>query len=72
MLDGDGGHMFLQNVGCNSTDYTASHPRRRCSSYPDFLVIIFQSEYSVTGYDCLLPNPYLLISFNTIYSGNSI
>jgi hypothetical protein len=24
----DGGDMFLRNVGCNSTDYTASHPRR--------------------------------------------
>jgi hypothetical protein len=23
-----GGDMFLQNVGCNSTDYTASYPRR--------------------------------------------
>jgi hypothetical protein len=24
----DGDNMFLRNVGCNSTDYTASHPRR--------------------------------------------
>jgi hypothetical protein len=24
----DGGDMFLRNVGCISTDYTASHPRR--------------------------------------------
>jgi hypothetical protein len=24
----DGGDMFLRNVGCNSTDYTASYPRR--------------------------------------------
>jgi hypothetical protein len=24
----DGGDMFLRNIGCNSTDYTASHPRR--------------------------------------------
>jgi hypothetical protein len=24
----DGGDMFLRNVGCNSTDYTASQPRR--------------------------------------------
>jgi hypothetical protein len=24
----DGGDMFLRNVGWNSTDYTASHPRR--------------------------------------------
>jgi hypothetical protein len=23
-----GGDMFLRNVGCNSTDYTASHSRR--------------------------------------------
>jgi hypothetical protein len=23
----DGGDMFLRNVGCVSTDYTASHPR---------------------------------------------
>jgi hypothetical protein len=28
----DGGDMFLRNVGCNSTDYTASHPRRWYSS----------------------------------------
>jgi hypothetical protein len=24
----DGGDMFLRNVGCISTDYMASHPRR--------------------------------------------
>jgi hypothetical protein len=24
----DGGDIFLRNVGCNSTDYTASYPRR--------------------------------------------
>jgi hypothetical protein len=24
----DGGDMFLRKVGCISTDYTASHPRR--------------------------------------------
>jgi hypothetical protein len=24
----DGGNMFLRNVGCNSSDYTASYPRR--------------------------------------------
>jgi hypothetical protein len=24
----DGGDMFLRNVGCNSTGYTASYPRR--------------------------------------------
>jgi hypothetical protein len=24
----DGDDMFLRNVGCNSTDYTASYPRR--------------------------------------------
>jgi hypothetical protein len=24
----DGGDMFLRNVGCISTDYKASHPRR--------------------------------------------
>jgi hypothetical protein len=24
----DGGDMFLRNVGCISTDYTASHPTR--------------------------------------------
>jgi hypothetical protein len=24
----DGGDMFLRNVGSNSTDYTASYPRR--------------------------------------------
>jgi hypothetical protein len=24
----DGGDTFLRNVGCNSTDYTASYPRR--------------------------------------------
>jgi hypothetical protein len=24
----DGGDMFLRNVDCNSTDYTASYPRR--------------------------------------------
>jgi hypothetical protein len=24
----DGGDMILRNVGCNSTDYTASYPRR--------------------------------------------
>jgi hypothetical protein len=24
----DGGDMFLRNVGCISTDYTAPHPRR--------------------------------------------
>jgi hypothetical protein len=24
----DGGDMFLRNVGCNSTDYTVSYPRR--------------------------------------------
>jgi hypothetical protein len=29
----DGGDMFLQNVGCNSTDYTASYRRRWYSSY---------------------------------------
>jgi hypothetical protein len=23
----DGGDMFIRNVGCNSTDYTASYPR---------------------------------------------
>jgi hypothetical protein len=28
----DGGDMFLRNVGCNSTDYTASCPRRWYSS----------------------------------------
>jgi hypothetical protein len=28
----DGGDMFLRNVVCNSTDYTASYPRRWCSS----------------------------------------
>jgi hypothetical protein len=28
----DGGYMFLRNVGCNSTDYTASYPRRWYSS----------------------------------------
>jgi hypothetical protein len=29
----DGGDMFLRNVGCLSTDYTALYPRRWCSSY---------------------------------------
>jgi hypothetical protein len=24
----DGGDMFLQNVGCNSTNYTVSYPKR--------------------------------------------
>jgi hypothetical protein len=24
----DGGDIFLRNIGCISTDYTASHPRR--------------------------------------------
>jgi hypothetical protein len=33
----DGGDMFLRNVGCISTDYTASHPRRWYSSNPDLL-----------------------------------
>jgi hypothetical protein len=28
----DGGDTFLRNVGCNSTDYTASYARRRYSS----------------------------------------
>jgi hypothetical protein len=28
----DGGDKFLRNVGCNSTDYTASYPRRWYSS----------------------------------------
>jgi hypothetical protein len=28
----DGGDMFLRNVGCNSTDYTASYVRRWYSS----------------------------------------
>jgi hypothetical protein len=28
----DGGDTFLRNVGCISTDYTASHPRRWYSS----------------------------------------
>jgi hypothetical protein len=28
----DGGDMILRNVGCNSTDYTASYPRKLCSS----------------------------------------
>jgi hypothetical protein len=28
----DGGAMFLRNVGCYTTDYTASYPRRRYSS----------------------------------------
>jgi hypothetical protein len=30
----DGGDMFLRNVGWNSTDYTASYPRRWYSSLP--------------------------------------
>jgi hypothetical protein len=30
----DGGDTFLRNVGYNSTDYTASYPRRRYSSTP--------------------------------------
>jgi hypothetical protein len=30
----DGGDTFLRNVGYNSTDYTASYPRRRYSSKP--------------------------------------
>jgi hypothetical protein len=29
----DGGDMFLKNLGCNSTDYTVSHPRRWYASY---------------------------------------
>jgi hypothetical protein len=28
----DGGDIFFRNVGCNSTDYTASYPRRWYSS----------------------------------------
>jgi hypothetical protein len=36
----DGGDMFLRNVGCNSTDYTASHPRRWYSSW---IFIVFLS-----------------------------
>jgi hypothetical protein len=34
----DGGAMFLRNVGCYTTDYTASYPRRRYSSSPSLLV----------------------------------
>jgi hypothetical protein len=30
----DGGNKFIRNVGHNSTDYTASYPRRRNSSKP--------------------------------------
>jgi hypothetical protein len=30
----DGGDTFLRNVGHNSTNYTASYPRRRYSSKP--------------------------------------
>jgi hypothetical protein len=32
----DGGDMFLRNVGCNSTDYTASHPTAVETSNPPF------------------------------------
>jgi hypothetical protein len=32
--------MFLRNVGCNSRDYTASHPRRWYSSLPRIFVVI--------------------------------
>jgi hypothetical protein len=35
----DEGDMFFRNVGCNSTDYTASHPRRWYSSYLALLIL---------------------------------
>jgi hypothetical protein len=33
----DGGDMFLRNVGCLSTDYTALYPRRKNSSNLDMV-----------------------------------
>jgi hypothetical protein len=33
--------MFLRNVGCNLTDYTASHPRRRYSSKYGILITCY-------------------------------
>jgi hypothetical protein len=36
----DGGDMFLRNVGCKSTDYTTSHPRRWYSSIIQSFVIM--------------------------------
>jgi hypothetical protein len=39
----DGGDRFLRNVGCNSTDYTASHPRRWYS--PQILSVLELNIY---------------------------
>jgi hypothetical protein len=40
----DGGDMFLRNVGYNSTDYTASYPRRWYSSSTPMVANLFESE----------------------------
>jgi hypothetical protein len=36
----DGGEIILRNVGCFSTDYTASYPRRQKSSQPPLCRVI--------------------------------
>jgi hypothetical protein len=46
----DGGDMFLRNVGWNSTDYTASYPRRWYSLYPQLWIPQILQKINIFGY----------------------
>jgi hypothetical protein len=60
----DGGDIFLRNVGCNSTDYTASYPRRwYCSQFKTRsridLYTFLKSQYSKNNF---YPHVFLSLS----------
>jgi hypothetical protein len=45
----DGGDMFLRNVGCNSTDYMVSYPRRWYSSKEELLDVSYQRKCAISS-----------------------
>jgi hypothetical protein len=47
----DGGDKFLRNVGCNSTDYTASYPRRWYSAVNLFVNRNFDLRLSSAAFE---------------------
>jgi hypothetical protein len=76
----DGGDMFLRNVGCISTDYTASHPRRWYSSQPPlwklqilhrFILVFLRPAKQITATTLIRPRPFPSIFFQFIIQHTS-
>jgi hypothetical protein len=66
----DGGDTFLRNVGCYSTDYTASYPRRWYSLYRCNSVIFLRTPVTPPSLPCLIYNalPLRQLLWHTCYA----